>query len=89
MLDRLDEDLKAVREGLETGMANASIPEIRAQTHILIAISGAVGADRLCHLSEALNIAAKRKRMAHLPQIYGPVRADLNELLSLVDEIKG
>lgn len=85
LLDRLVEDLNSVRDGLKAGVATASIPEIRAQTHILIAISGAVGADRLCQLSEILNIAAKRRRTEQLLQIYQPVRADLDDLLAVIE----
>lgn len=88
LLDRLIEDLGAVRDGLEAGIASASIPDIRSQTHILIAISGAVGADRLCQRAETLNIAAKRHRTERLAQIYLPVRADLDDLLQLVDGLR-
>jgi CheY-like chemotaxis protein len=84
LLERLAEDLANVRDGLAAGIATASIPDIRAQTHILIAISGAVGADRLCQFAETLNIAAKRRRMDHLVQIHQPLHADLGDLLALI-----
>jgi CheY-like chemotaxis protein len=85
LLDRLVEDLKAVRSSLDAGVSATTIPEIRAQTHILIAISGAVGADRLCRRAETLNIAAKRGRSVGLAQVYQPVRDDLDDLLGFID----
>lgn len=84
LLDRVVEDLTAVLETLDRGVAEVSVPDIRAQTHILIAISGAVGADRLCQMAEILNIAAKRQKLDNLPQIHGPLRRDLLALLGVI-----
>lgn len=84
LLARLHEDLTAARELLDTAMAAGEMPEIRAQTHILIAISGAVGAERLHRLSEVLNIAAKRHKLQDLPALYVPCRADLADLIEHV-----
>lgn len=84
LLARVEEDLTAVLDRLDTGIAAASVPEIRAQTHILIAISGAVGADRLCQMAEVLNIAAKRREGEQLTQIYAPLRQDLVDLLGVI-----
>jgi two-component system, OmpR family, aerobic respiration control sensor histidine kinase ArcB len=89
LLDRLDEDLRSVRARLETGVREASMPLIREQTHILIALSGAVGADRLCRLAEVLNIAAKRKRIGDLAALHAPCRRDLDDLIALVAERSG
>ncbi|MBY4892833.1 response regulator [Rhodobacteraceae bacterium N5(2021)] len=84
LLERVLEDLTAVLSALDDGVAKGSVPDIRAQTHILIAISGAVGADRLCQMAEVLNIAAKRKKLAQLAQIHGPLRLDLVDLLDVI-----
>lgn len=84
LLDRVLEDLTAVQAALDDGVAKASVAEIRAQTHILIAISGAVGADRLCQMAEVLNIAAKRHKMEQLAQIHGHLRLDLVDLLDII-----
>jgi two-component system, OmpR family, aerobic respiration control sensor histidine kinase ArcB len=86
LLDRLDEDLRSVRTLLEAGVRRRSVPLIREQTHILIALSGAVGADRLCRLAEVLNIAAKRKRLGDLAALHEPCRRDLDDLIALIAE---
>jgi CheY-like chemotaxis protein len=82
LLARLAEDLSAVREGLDAGVADRSVAMIREKTHILIAISGSVGAERLCRLAEVLNISAKRKRLDDLAALYAPCRRDLDDLLA-------
>lgn len=58
LLDRLDEDLRQVERGLARGLAEPSVAEVRAQTHVLVALAGAVGATALQRLAEALNGAA-------------------------------
>lgn len=84
LLDRVVEDLTCVLDVLDNAMATGDVAEIRSQTHILIAISGAVGAERLCQLSEVLNIAAKRGNIDQLPVIYKPMRQDHKDLLALI-----
>jgi hypothetical protein len=84
LLERLHADLCSVRDALDRALVQDDLAEVRAQTHILIAVSGAVGADRLYRLAEVLNIAAKRRRTADLPALYAPCRADLTDLLDYV-----
>jgi CheY-like chemotaxis protein len=85
LLSHLHDDLCACCAALDDGVAAGDIPEIRAQTHILIAIAGAVGADRLHRLAEVLNIAAKRRRSAaYLAALHAPARADLVDLIAHV-----
>lgn len=85
LLERLGADLGSVLVALDGALVAGDVPEIRAQTHILIAVSGAVGADRLYRLAEVLNIAAKRRRIADLPALYAPCRADLVDLIAHVE----
>lgn len=86
LLARLDEDLQSVRDKLSKGVAAGNVPVIREQTHILIALTGAVGADRLWQLSEVLNIAAKRRRLDDLAGLYAPCAADLDDLIVLIGQ---
>ncbi len=88
LLDRLVEDLGSVQRILEQAIATGNAVDIRSQTHILIAISGAVGADRLCQMAEVLNIAAKRRDTAELPPVHAPLQADLSDLIALIDGIR-
>jgi hypothetical protein len=73
LLTRLLLDLEQVRERLAGATLPADWPVLRAQTHILIAVAGAVGADRLRFLAEELNhVAHDRRRSAAtglLPQV--------------------
>ena len=84
LLERLHCDLCAVLQALDHALDAGNLAEIRAQTHILIAVSGAVGADRLYRLAEVLNIAAKRRRTRDLPALYAPCRSDLVDLIGFV-----
>jgi two-component system aerobic respiration control sensor histidine kinase ArcB len=84
LLERLTEDLCAIRDRLAAGVAAGSVPIIREQTHILVAISGSVGAERLCRLTEVLNIAAKRRRLDDLEALHAPCRDDLDDLIALI-----
>jgi CheY-like chemotaxis protein len=86
LLSRLREDLGAARAALDAAIEAVEVPEIRAQTHILIAISGAVGAERLHRLTEVLNIAAKRRRLDDLSALHVPCRVALDALIAHVDE---
>jgi CheY-like chemotaxis protein len=85
LLQHLHDDLCALRDTLDIGVGERDIPKIRAQTHIMIAISGAVGADRLYRLAEVLNIAAKRRRVDDLAALYAPCRTDLMDLIAHVE----
>ncbi|WP_224815505.1 ATP-binding protein [Hasllibacter sp. MH4015] len=84
LLTRLVADLHSVRDALGIGVAATDAAQIRSQTHILIAISGAVGARRLCQLAESLNIAAKRGRTDQLAPFHAPLRDDLDRLLEVI-----
>ncbi len=84
LLQRLSEDLTTTLHLLDQAMERQDHSELRAQTHILIAVSGAVGADRLCRMSEALNIAAKRRMTDRYGSLFAPLRSDL---LALMEEV--
>jgi HPt (histidine-containing phosphotransfer) domain-containing protein len=74
LLDRLDEDLRQVERGLARGLAEPNVAEVRAQTHVLVALAGAVGATALQRLAEALNGAAHGAAPADMdrPGAEGP-----------------
>lgn len=69
LLDRLDSDLRNVAAGLARGLAEPSVRELRAQTHVLIALAGAVGAIPLQRLAEALNAAAHQNAMDEIARL--------------------
>lgn len=84
LLRRLIEDLRHVERQLHLALADPDWSEIRAQTHVLIALAGAVGALRLQHRSEALNAAAHRRDGAALAEQAPPILALLDDLIHFV-----
>ena len=69
LLARLVEDLQAVEQGLALALAQMDWQEIRGQSHVLVALAGAVGATPLQMLAEALNRAAHAQQAAALPDL--------------------
>jgi CheY-like chemotaxis protein/DNA-binding phage protein len=61
LMERLARDLGSCRAGLARALDRGDNPAIRAETHVLIALAGAVGATRLQRAAEALNLAAHRR----------------------------
>ncbi|WP_205749005.1 response regulator [Frigidibacter oleivorans] len=61
LLDRLQIDLRRTERGLVAALADFDRPAIRAETHVLIALAGAVGAERLQAMAESVNAAAHRR----------------------------
>lgn len=84
LLRHLDDDLRVTLETMERAVAQEDVTELRAQTHILIAISGAVGADRLCRFAEALNIAAVRHSTERFAVLFPAIRTDITSLIGEV-----
>lgn len=80
LLTRLLSDLNSVERGLVQGCAEPDYAMIRAQTHVLIAVSGAVGAERLMQAARLLNAAAHR-RAAEGVKTHGP------EVMALLDDL--
>ncbi|WP_165915568.1 response regulator [Rhodovulum marinum] len=59
LLTRMREDFGAVRDGLAEGRARGDSALLRARTHVLIPLAGAVGNTALQAEAEALNAAAR------------------------------
>ena len=62
LLDHLLQDLRSVQDALQQAVQVNDTATTRAQSHILISLAGAIGADRLQHMAEALNAAAHKNR---------------------------
>lgn len=61
LLSRLLQDFRTVQSGLHEAMQLPDFALIRARTHVLISLAGAVGSDHLQNLAETLNNAAHNK----------------------------
>ena len=84
LLRRLIEDLRHVERQLHHALAAPDWGEIRAQTHVLIALAGAVGAVRLQHRAEAMNADAHRRDAAATAETAPVLLALLDDLILFV-----
>ncbi|MFN6977715.1 MAG: response regulator, partial [Gemmobacter sp.] len=84
LLRRLFEDLRHVERQMHVALGDPDWPELRAQTHVLIALAGAVGALRLQHMAEALNIVAHQRDAAALPDLAPGLLTLLDDLIHFV-----
>ncbi|WP_347310570.1 response regulator [Defluviimonas sp. SAOS-178_SWC] len=86
LLERLCNDLRKTERGLVAGLADNDIAAIRAETHVLIALAGAVGAARLQALAQTLNVAAHRRERGDLSQLGRDALAQLDRLIHFVNQ---
>lgn len=86
LLDRLLEDLQQVDRGLERALSEQNPAEIRTQTHVLIALAGAVGADTLQGQAEQLNAAAHRKTADGMLNLGRQTLRQLGHLIKFISE---
>ncbi len=86
LLDRLSTDLKKCERNLVAGLSEGDTATIRAETHVLIALAGAVGAERLQALSQALNNAAHRREKGDFPALGQEALAQLDRLIHFVTQ---
>lgn len=84
ILHQMRVDLEAVATALKPAVADTDWVVIRAQTHVLIALAGTIGANRLHQLAIGLNIAAHDQDKTELGTLAAPLLADLANLQSLL-----
>ena len=84
LLARLTEDLTATRDLLETGAAEADWKHLREGSHVLISLSGSVGALSLQAMSEELNAIAHRQDRSALDALMPPLTGELATLIQLI-----
>lgn len=84
-LDHLLQDLRSVKSELACAIRANDTQTVRAQSHILISLSGAVGADRLQVMAEALNAAAHRNRLADARPLINTCADALTTLIGQVE----
>lgn len=73
-------DLSGVQTALAPALDAADWPVVRAQTHILIAVAGTIGATRLHGLAVDLNLAAHNRAAELAALLAPPLMADLAAL---------
>lgn len=86
LLERLLEDLRQVERGLERALAEQNPAEIRTQTHVLVALAGAVGADALQKIVETLNGAAHRRTVSGMTTLGRQTLRQLGHLIAFISD---
>lgn len=84
LLARLTEDLTATQEKLDQGAATADWKRLREGSHVLISLSGSVGAMSLQTMAENLNAIAHRQESDALSTLMPPLAAELASLIELI-----
>ncbi|WP_420395254.1 ATP-binding protein [Nioella sp.] len=85
LLDHLLQDLRSVQDALQQAVQVNDTATTRAQSHILISLAGAIGADRLQNIAEALNAAAHKNRLAEAQSLVQSCKEALAALITQVD----
>lgn len=85
LLTRLKADLRSAQRELADGLARADMPVVRAKTHVLISLTGAIRASCAQKEAERMNDAAHARDQAALAAL-GPVALQrLERLIAAVD----
>jgi CheY-like chemotaxis protein/anti-sigma regulatory factor (Ser/Thr protein kinase) len=85
LLDHLLQDLRSVQDALQQAVQVNDTATTRAQSHILISLAGAIGADRLQNMAEALNAAAHKNRLSDAQSLVQSCDEALAALITQVD----
>ncbi|WP_172841112.1 ATP-binding protein [Rhodovulum sp. P5] len=80
LLTRMREDFHTVRKGLEEGCTKGDTAMIRARTHVLISLAGAIGNESLLARAEQLNGAARRQMPVDYISLCPPVMRQIGVL---------
>jgi two-component system aerobic respiration control sensor histidine kinase ArcB len=81
LLSRLISDLGAVQRNLGDGIKNGDTASVRAKTHVLISLAGAIGAHRLQYLAETMNTAVHQRDIGVISDIGPEALERLEELI--------
>lgn len=83
-LHRLIADLHLVQTGLLDGFAGPRWSALCAHSHVLIALAGTVGADRLQGLAETLNRLAHDRDLSEIPAVQNAILPLLGGLIGFI-----
>lgn len=84
LLARLTEDLSATEATLSSGAEAADWKRLREGSHVLISLSGSVGALSLQAMAEGLNAFAHAQDRDGISDLMPPLKAELSALIALV-----
>ena len=81
---RLDEDLTGIATALTAATGQPDRPVLRAQSHVLLAIAGTVGANQLYLLADRLNRLARGVETGPVADVLADIRLLLDLLIQRV-----
>ncbi len=84
LTQRLDEDLSRISQALATAEMAADLPALHAQSHVLLAIAGSVGAEKLHLLSRRLNDKMRAADGSRVSELLADIVVDLGALIQRV-----
>lgn len=84
LLARLTEDLIATQDTLALGAEAADWKRLREGSHVLISLSGSVGAVSLQAMAENLNALAHHQDSEGVSSLMGPLDGELSALIRLI-----
>ncbi|MFN3576735.1 MAG: hypothetical protein ACK4TJ_07135 [Tabrizicola sp.] len=88
LLARLTEDLTATEAKLAKGAADLDWKALREASHVLISLSGSVGAISLQEMAENLNAIAHARDQGALDRLMPTLAAELAVLIRLIRSTK-
>ncbi len=81
---RLDEDLSRVSQALTVAAVDLDRPKLRETSHVLLAIAGTVGANRLCDLATRLNARVRGDEGGAFSDLLPEIALWLDDLITRV-----
>jgi HPt (histidine-containing phosphotransfer) domain-containing protein len=84
LITRLTIDLQTVQSRMKAAISAADQAELRRQTHVLISLAGAVGADKLQRLAQTMNTAAHKMDQAAIQQMGQDADENINAVLRII-----
>ncbi len=84
LLARLQEDLTSVQQKMIAAAKKMDQAEMRAQTHVLISLAGAVGAEHLQNLAQILNSAAHKVDQDAIIRLSADADRGITRLLEII-----
>jgi two-component system aerobic respiration control sensor histidine kinase ArcB len=88
LLARLTEDLSATESAVVVGAAAQDWKALREGSHVLISLSGSVGAISLQAMAEALNAIAHSHDRQSLDNLMPPLLSELSSLIRLIRDTR-
>ena len=82
LLDRLISDLSRVERGLVAGLSEQNLAVVRADSHVLLSVAGAIGATRLQDLAEELCACARREDRVAMQLVGRSVLTQIDRLIA-------